>query len=421
MKKIASILLVSISTIYGMDNVPPLLSDSNQHPKQTQKITFEEIKKQFMDYKEKPNLKPKIIFALTQLMAKGALNIKDKEEAESIARELGAENLALRLQQYGEMKDYGNFNVLPEEIIKLIVHSVANGATAKEIKNLLLVNKSFKAAMLDAPVSFDFSIPPKSGHKYDPIMEEDTGSDYEENNSINDHVIQLLVQIFPNIQRLNLRNTQITDVGLSYLKEAKNLQSLNIQGCEQHLPHKTIGVTSEGLKYLPHFTNLRWLNLSGMPITDETLENLSSLKNLETLIFRGGHITSKRFDHLLKLKNHLRRLSLAFCDGYTNEELLKFLQSMDLIALDLTSTKINDEAVGQLNKKIKFLNLDQTPITAKSIDALRNLEDLTFLRLGYQFKDAHRIQEEDLKELVLKFPHLNITWDGGSIGAGQPA
>ncbi|MGV8947924.1 MAG: leucine-rich repeat domain-containing protein [Candidatus Paracaedibacter sp.] len=420
MKKIASISLIFINTIYGMENSTPALLDSNQPHEQSQSITFEEIKKQFEAHEKKTSeMKPKIIFALTRIMREGTLKNKDKKEAEDIARKLGAENLALRLQQYKEIKQYGDLNVLPEDVIKLIIHSVAKGATAKEIKNLLLVNKSFHAAMIDAPVSFDFSIPSR-WKKYDPIMEEETGSDYEENKSINDHVIQILVQIFPNIEKLNLRNTQITDVGLSYLKEAKNLQSLNIRDCEQHLSYKNDGITREGLKNLSQLTSLRWLNLSGMPITDETLKDLSNLKNLETLIFRGGHITSTGFNHLLKLKNHLKRLSLAFCqDGHTNEELLKFLQSMELIALDLTNTKINDEGIEQLNKKIKFLNLDQTPITAKSINALENLEDLTFLRLGYQFSGGHRIEEENLKQLVVKFPHLNITWDGGTLTANE--
>jgi len=78
----------------------------------------------------------------------------------------------------------------------------------------------------------------------------------------------------PQLTTLSLRNTSITDTGLSRLAEMTNLAILDITGTS---------VTAEGLKALPQLSSLKTLELDDACITQDSVLALQSMKLLKVI------------------------------------------------------------------------------------------------------------------------------------------
>ena len=92
---------------------------------------------------------------------------------------------------------------------------------------------------------------------------------------INDEDLKELLQFCPDLNQLFINSNRITDKGLAHLAAHKNLQTLNLSGCDK--------ITDEGLAHLAAHKNLQTLDLSWCKITDEGLAHLAAHKNLQTL------------------------------------------------------------------------------------------------------------------------------------------
>jgi hypothetical protein len=86
----------------------------------------------------------------------------------------------------------------------------------------------------------------------------------------------------PLLVSLNLRGTEITNVGLANLKDVKSLKRLHLEKTQ---------ITDEGLANLAGLENLEYLNLYGTPITDAGLKHLEGLKNLRKLYLWETQVT----------------------------------------------------------------------------------------------------------------------------------
>lgn len=79
-------------------------------------------------------------------------------------------------------------------------------------------------------------------------------------NDVTNDTLKMVSEFLPKIEMLNLEgSTQITDEGLGYLTNLKNLKTLNLMDC-----HK---ITKLGLDYLKKIENLSKLNLIGTKMT----------------------------------------------------------------------------------------------------------------------------------------------------------
>ena len=119
-------------------------------------------------------------------------------------------------------------------------------------------------------------------------------------------------RIWQHLKRLNLSGCKkITDIGLEYLTDIKQLESLDLGGC--------IEITDMGLKQLNNLTQLRSLNLGNcIEITDTGLEDVGKLTRLHTLDLGGcKNITDTGLAHIGKI-TELRSLNLAGCKRITN-------------------------------------------------------------------------------------------------------
>ena len=91
-----------------------------------------------------------------------------------------------------------------------------------------------------------------------------------------------LGSIGSNIVQLHLGYSQVTDAGLSHLKQMPNLEILHLQ--------KT-SITDAGITHLKGLRNLKFLNLYDTQVTDHCLESLKTLPALRSLYLWGTNVS----------------------------------------------------------------------------------------------------------------------------------
>ena len=158
-----------------------------------------------------------------------------------------------------------------------------------------------------------------------------------------------LLSAFPSLTSLDLTVCQdITDLGLSTIKEFKHLTNLNLCGTK---------ITDSGLKEIGELTTLTNLNLSGTAITDHGLKELGKLKHLTNLNLSLTKITDVGLSELKDFKS--------------------------LTTLRLSGNKITDQGLKELKvlTSLTWLSLMQTEISEAGLKELIGLDELTTLCL----------------------------------------
>jgi len=179
------------------------------------------------------------------------------------------------------------------------------------------------------------------------------------------------------LQKLDLSHTRISDEGMHYLKDAPGIVDLNLFYAEQ--------VTDQGMSAVRDWKNLTRLNVRGTRISDGTLEIVSHLTQLEALDIANTTITDNGLDYLITLI-HLKELAL----GHTRES----DHEVELLALLPTLTYLDLSGPGREYRPDDVANGHAPKVGG----AMR--EDLVRTIAG-------------LKELrILKLGHTNISADG---------
>jgi hypothetical protein len=93
----------------------------------------------------------------------------------------------------------------------------------------------------------------------------------------------------PRLNRLILNRTQVSDEGLTHLKEVPNLADLNLHGRP---------ITRKGLEHLLGVRNLQALTLHGVPIADDDIEPLRDLSSLQSVSLQCTNVSKKGIDRL---------------------------------------------------------------------------------------------------------------------------
>lgn len=187
----------------------------------------------------------------------------------------------------------------------------------------------------------------------------------------------------PDLKRLDLSLTRISDRGLRTLKTAPGIEELNLYFAEQ--------VGDEGAAVLRNWKHLKRLNLRGTKITDSTLEMLAGVPAIEWLDIGSAQITDTGLDHLSALTN-LRRLTMG--GNKLTDTALQFLRQMpQLEYLDiggaqrtdsgLWSLLLNDPGVQAIASvtELRELRLNGTNITGRQLAMLKGLARLERLSL----------------------------------------
>ncbi len=205
---------------------------------------------------QSPPIRTEIIHGLNHLLLTRQFDLIQKEEALVMADALKARHLALRLQQDQAPKEYGDFNSLPQEIFHEVIQNLKQDlGNIKDLRALLLANKSFHMAMASASVHL--TLTPCRAKMPDTILAQ-------------------IIEIFPNIVSLGLSGyRQISDTVLEQLMPLTKLSFLDLSYLQ---------ITDRGLLYLKGLAYLTTLNLRFCAnIRDQGLENLKALPNLTTL------------------------------------------------------------------------------------------------------------------------------------------
>jgi Leucine-rich repeat (LRR) protein len=185
----------------------------------------------------------------------------------------------------------------------------------------------------------------------------------------------------PNLQRLDLAHTRITDEGMLNLKSATGIRDLNLYYSEQ--------ITDQGMNAIKNWKQLKRLNLRGTRIANGTLEIVSHLPQLEALDIANTQVTDNGMDLLITLTN-LKELALG--RSRAGEAELSFLRMLpSLTSLDLSGARPVPPDMGAAGRRPRP---PTPPLPQKTIAALAELKNLRTLKLGFS-----GISAADLKAL----------------------
>jgi len=207
----------------------------------------------------------------------------------------------------------------------------------------------------------------------------------------------------PDLQRLDLSHTRITDEGMMNLKSAPKITELKLFYAEW--------ITDQGMRAIKGWKHLKRLDVRGTRVSDGTLEIVSDLHTLEALDVSNTEVTDLGLENLITLDN-LKELTLGkghiTMAGFAKVRTLPGLTHLDIGgAQTLRPDNPNGRAAGGLIpeetlkafselKDLRVLNVGFSQITA---DGLRMLSTLPHIeRLGLQ--GCPRIEDTAVSELA---------------------
>jgi internalin A len=207
----------------------------------------------------------------------------------------------------------------------------------------------------------------------------------------------------PDLERLDLSHTRISDEGMLNLKPAPKIKDLKLFYSEW--------ITDLGLSAIKDWKHLRRMDVRGTRISDGTLEIVSHMTGLEALDIAHTEVTDLGLDHLISLVN-LKELSVGR-GRLSNSGLVALRMLPTLTYLDLSGARptppdnpggrgagsgIPEEtlkAIAEL-KDLRVLYLGFSAITADGLRTLGSLDKVE--KLGVQ--GCSRVDDAALAELA---------------------
>jgi len=177
---------------------------------------------------------------------------------------------------------------------------------------------------------------------------------------------------YKKLVRLNLSHTRIADPDLLYLRPATQIEDLNLAYAEH--------ITDIGMSVIKDWKNLKRLDVSGTQTADGTLAVLARLGRLESLDVAGSEVTDDGIQELLPLTS-LKHLGLG--RSQLGEGAIEVLGLMDnLQSLDLS---------GPAGRRGRRRGGDDR-IAQGLVEAIARLRDLRILRIGHSGVDASALR-----------------------------
>jgi len=214
-----------------------------------------------------------------------------------------------------------------------------------------------------------------------------------------DDATVLRIAELPQLEALDLVNCEaITPAALVAIGKIQTLRNLRLSGAivnDQSIAQlvglrqlaaillQDTAVTDTGIQVLSGFVELKEVNLYKTPITDAALASFRPLIKLQKLVLRDTRITGENAGALGDLATVVE-LDLSET-AFVNEGMPEVARMPSLRKLNLWMTHIDDHGLDSLRHKndLTSLNLDNVSgITDQSINALAQLQSLTFLHLG---------------------------------------
>ena len=168
----------------------------------------------------------------------------------------------------------------------------------------------------------------------------------------------------PNLNRILLEDTKISDEGLSVVADIKQLSWIRLDGT---------AVTDAGVALIQDLALMRELGLARTNVTDNALKYLDEMTQLRTLMLSDTQVTNDGIAYL-KDKASLRMLTLRNT-GVTDVGLLDIACLAKLETLDLAGTSTTDEGLRHLHglKGLRNLSLEGTKVTEVGVRRIQKL------------------------------------------------
>ncbi len=207
----------------------------------------------------------------------------------------------------------------------------------------------------------------------------------------------------PDLERLDLSHTRISDEGMLNLKPAPKIKELKLFYSEW--------ITDQGMTAIKQWKHLKRLDLRGTRISDGTLEIVSGLTGLESLDIAHTEVTDVGLENLITLVN-LKELALGR-GRLSNSGLAALGMLATLTHLDLSGARptppdnpggrgggagIPEEtlkAIAELTD-LRVLNLGYSAIAADGLRVLSGLDKVE--KLGLQ--GCRRVDDSAVAELA---------------------
>lgn len=200
----------------------------------------------------------------------------------------------------------------------------------------------------------------------------------------------------PALESLDLSHTRISDEGLLRLKPARQIRELNLLFAEQ--------ITDLGLSAIRDWRSLTKLNVRGTRISDGTLAILSKLPQIEWLDIANTNVTDNGVDGLVPL-TRIRHLALGrtrFNDS--SLELLRLLQTLE--SLDLSGPAGSQRA----DRRARVTGLQ--PGLMKSLSELKQLRALSLGHTSVDGADLEKLAAPLAKVEKLGLENCSLIDDG---------
>jgi Leucine-rich repeat (LRR) protein len=207
----------------------------------------------------------------------------------------------------------------------------------------------------------------------------------------------------PDLERLDLSHTRITDEGMLNLKPAPKISELKLFYSEW--------ITDQGMRAIKEWKHLKRLDLRGTRISDSTLEIVGGLTSLEALDIAHTEVTDYGLENLITLDN-LKELSLGkghvTTTGFAKVRSLPGLTYLDIGgAQTLRTDNPNGRSQGAMMpeetlkafaelKALRVLNLGFSQVNVDGLRILSALEHVEKLRL----QGCPRVDDAALQELA---------------------
>lgn len=187
-----------------------------------------------------------------------------------------------------------------------------------------------------------------------------------------------LIARMDGLEKLDLSETRVTDLGLLKLKDLRNVRELNLFYAEL--------VTDEGLAVMRAWTKIERINARGTKVTDNTLALLAGKASIASLDIGYAEVTDSGLQHLSTLPN-LRELS--FGGNKLTEVGLQVLRTLPrLQSLNLSGKQRTDSGLWTVGTtdlgldpvasvtELRTLNLSGLGISGRGLARLKPLAKL---------------------------------------------
>lgn len=172
----------------------------------------------------------------------------------------------------------------------------------------------------------------------------------------------------PDLERLDLSHTRISDEGLLRLAPAAKIRELNLFYAEW--------ITDQGMTAIRGWKHLKRINVRGTRISDGTLEILSRMSALEALDISHTQVTESGLDRLITLVE-LKELAMGGGGRRSTTGGLGILRMLPTLTyLDLSGARPAPPDMGARAAA-------GSAIAEESLRAMAELKELRVLKLGH--------------------------------------